>query len=137
MVDSLFHSGSYSSPAYIAYILTAYIEVYGWNRLNDLYVPPYASMMPGLFSSGSKTWREVQNQLPSTFSTLMNSTFVSNFINGNEPDLQAAIQQNTLLDWIPQTPIHFFHGDADDVVSYQNASTPVNRFTANERRIFN
>ena len=31
----------------------------------------------------------------------------------------------------PETPIHFFHGDADNIVQYQNALTAINKFTSN------
>ena len=130
MTDSIFQSDSYSTPAYIAFFLTAYNEIYNWNRLDYFFKSPYASMMPGLFD-GSKTWGEIVNQLPATFSELMNPDFISNYNNGEEEELLAAIQENTLLDWTPQTPVHFFHGDADSIVPYQNVLTAMDMFTAN------
>jgi hypothetical protein len=81
--------------------------------------------------NGSKTFGEVVNQLPPTFPELMDSTFVTNVRNGNEPAFITAMKENTLLDWKPQTPIHFFHGDADDVSLYQNALTAVEKLKAN------
>ncbi len=130
MTETIFQSGSYSTPAYIAFFLTAYNDIYRWSRLDDFFNAPYASMMPGLFD-GTKTWGEIVNQLPATFSALMNSTFVSDYVNGNEQNLHAAAQENTFLNWVPQTPVHFFHGDADEVVPLQNALTAVDRFTSN------
>jgi pimeloyl-ACP methyl ester carboxylesterase len=73
---------------------------------------------------------EIVNQLPATFSALMNSTFISDYVNGNEQNVCVAVQENTFLNWVPQTPIHFFHGDADEVVPLQNALTAVNIFTS-------
>lgn len=128
--DSIFFADSYSTPAYIAFFLTAYNEIYGWNRLDDIFKAPYSSMMPGLFD-GSKTWGEIVNQLPITFSDMMNPVFISDYNNGNEPDVLAAIQENTILDWTPQTPIHFFHGEADSIVIYQNVLTAIEVFTSN------
>ena len=87
-------------------------------------------MMPGLFD-GSKTWEGIINQLPPTFAEIMNPGFVSNYNNGNEPDVLAALQDNTLLDWTPKAPIHFFHGDADQVVPYQNVLTAIEMFNNN------
>ena len=130
MTDTVFRTGTYGTPAYIALFLTAYDGVYGWNRLQDFFNPPYAAMMPGLFD-GSKTWGEVVNQLPTTFSALMNPSFVANYLGGHEQALQSALQENTLLNWRPRAPIHFFHGDADDVVPIQNAYTAMNAFIAN------
>jgi len=130
MMQTLFQSGQYNHTAYIAYILTAYNNIYGWNRTSDFFNPPYSSIVQSLFN-GSKTYAEVLNQLPSTFYALMDSTFVNNVRNGNEPAFTASLQENTLLDWIPQAPINFFHGDADDISPYQNSVTAVQRLTAN------
>ena len=130
MSDSIFQDISYSTPAYVAFFLTSYNEIYEWNRLDDFFNAPYASMMPGLFN-GSKTWGEIVNQLPATLSEVMNPAFIADYNNGNEADVMAALQENTLLDWTPQTPIHFFHGDADNVVPIQNTLTAMEVFSAN------
>ena len=130
MMQTLFQSGQYNHTAYIAYILTAYNNIYGWNRTSDFFNPPYSSIVQSLFD-GSKTYAEIVNQLPSTFYALMDSTFVNNVRSGNEPAFISSMQENTLLDWIPQAPINFFHGDADDISPYQNSVTAVQRLTAN------
>ena len=130
MMQTLFQTGQYNHTAYVAYILTAYNYIYGWNRLNDFFNSPYSAIVQNLFD-GSKTFSEVVNQLPSTFSALMDSTFVNNVRSGNELDFITVMQENTLLDWVPQTPINFFHGDADDISPYQHALTAVSTFTSN------
>lgn len=130
MMQTLFQTGQYNHTAYVAYIITAYNNFYGWDRLNDFFNAPYSSIVQNLFD-GSKTFGEVENQLPATFSELMNSDFVNNVNSGSETDFISAMQENTLLDWIPQAPINFFHGDEDDISPYQNALTAVERLTAN------
>ncbi len=129
-VDTIMASADYVTTAYVAYFLTAYNEIYGWDRLGDIFKDPYAVKMPALFD-GSKTWGEIINQLPATFSEMMNPDFVSDYNNGNEPELIMALQENTFLNWTPQTPIHFFHGDADVTAYYQNVLTAIEKFTAN------
>lgn len=128
--DTIMASEDFVTTAYVAYFLTVYNEIYGWDRLDDIFQEPYASKMPSLFD-GSKTWGEIINQLPVTFSEMMNPTFVTDYNNGNEPDFVAAIQENTFLNWTPQTPIHFFHGDADITAPYQNVLTAIETFTTN------
>jgi pimeloyl-ACP methyl ester carboxylesterase len=128
MLDTIFQSSTYSTPAYIAYFITAYNHIYGWNRLDDIFQAPYAAQMPGLFN-GSKTWGEIVNQLPPNLSGLLKADFIANYNNGGETDFRNAIVENTLMDWIPQTPIHFFHGDADDIVPIQNALTAINHLS--------
>lgn len=130
MTDSIFQQTVYSTPAYVAFILTAYDEIYGWNRLDDIFNATYSAKMPGLFN-GSKTWGEIVNQLPETFSELMNLAFVQDYNNGTETNLVDALQENTLLNWTPQAPIHFFHGDADQIVPFQNVITARDRLIAN------
>jgi len=130
MMQTLFQTGQYNHTAYIAYILTAYNNIYGWDRASDFFNAPYSSIVQSLFD-GSKTYAEVVNQLPSTFYALMDSTFVNKVRNGNEPAFTASMQENTLLDWIPQAPINFFHGDADDISPYQNSVTAVQKLIAN------
>jgi len=130
MIQTLFQTGQYNHTAYVAYIITAYNDIYDWNRLTDFFNPPYPSMMQNLFD-GSKTFGEIVNQLPSTFSELMDSNFVNNVRNGNEAAFSAALLENTLLDWIPQAPINFIHGDADEISPYQNTLTVFDRLTAN------
>jgi len=130
MMQTLFQTGQYNHTAYIAYILTAYNNIYGWDRASDFFNAPYSSIVQSLFD-GSKTYAEVLNQLPSTFYALMDSTFVNNVRNGNEPAFTTSLQENTLLDWIPQAPINFFHGDADDISPYQNSVTAVQKLIAN------
>lgn len=130
MTDTIFANENYGTPAYIGYFITAYNDIYGWDRLDDFFQAPYNISSPGLYN-GSKTWGEIINQLPATFSELMNPTFVASYNAGNEPDFSAALQENTLLDWKPETPLHFFHGDADEIVPYQNVLTTIERFTLN------
>jgi pimeloyl-ACP methyl ester carboxylesterase len=129
-VDSIFNADNYSTPAYAAFFLTAYNEIYGWNRLNDMFSAPYASKMSGLFD-GSTTWGDILNQLPLTMADLMHPQFIEDYKSGLETELTEALQDNTWLDWTPQTPIHFFHGDADDIVPYQNAIAAKEAFNAN------
>jgi pimeloyl-ACP methyl ester carboxylesterase len=130
MMQSLFQTGQYNHPAYVAYILTAYDNIYGWNRLPYFFKDPYASKVQSLFN-GSKTFGEVVNELPSNFIALMDSNFVNNVRNGNEPDFIKSMQENTLLDWKPLAPINFFHGDADDISPYQHSLTAVEKLRAN------
>jgi predicted esterase len=129
MTDTIFNDDAYGTPAYVAYFITAYNKTYGWNRLDDFFNAPYATMMTTLFD-GSKTWGHIINQLPETFSELMNPAFVEGYLSGGEAEFKSAVSQNTFLDWIPQTPLHFFHGDADQIVPIQNALTAVDKLTA-------
>ena len=129
-VRDVFNKSSYIDLGYIGYLFTAYDEIYDWNRLNDIFNSPYGDMMPNLYN-GSLTWGQIVNQLPGQFNQLVKTSFRNDFLNGNEPEISSAFQQNTLLNWTPRAPIRFFHGNADQVVPYQNALTTVNNLRNN------
>jgi len=127
---ALLQQTTYDWPAYLAFLITAYNDLYSWNRLSDIFNAPYAAMIPGLFD-GSKSFSEVNNQLPTTISDWINPAFINGFINGSETEVIAALKENTLLNWTPLAPIRFFHGDSDDSVPYQNALTALDSLIAN------
>jgi len=120
--DIILNQTDYSQPAYIAYLLTAYNDVYQWDRLDDIFNDPYAGMMEQLFD-GSNSYSSINNALPTNISLLLKSNFISGVANRTDTEVVTAFQENTLLDWIPATPIRFYHGDADDTVPYQNSIT--------------
>jgi pimeloyl-ACP methyl ester carboxylesterase len=129
-IYDVFSEALYNDLGYIGYLFTAYNEIYGWNRLNDIFKSPYGDLMPDLFN-GSLTWGQIVSQLPSNFTQLVKNSFRNDFLNGNEPEISSAFQQNTLLNWSPRAPLHFFHGNADQIVPYQNAQTTVSNLRNN------
>jgi len=131
--EKIFEDVSYSSPAYVAYILTAYNDIYNWNRLHKFFKAPYAGMMNNLFD-GSKTWGEVENALPETLPELMHPDFKDIYCDTEGSCVLDAIRENTLLDWTPQAPIHFFHGDCDDIVFCLNANNAMEAFLSHGAR---
>ena len=127
-VRTVLQEQTYGPLLYIAYIYTAYDVIYGWDRFEEIFNPPYGSIMQDLFD-GSRSTGQIYAQLPGDFSDLMNQDFVDNYLSGNEPEIQAVFQENTLLDWAPVTPIRFFHGNADEAVPYQNSLTALQNLT--------
>lgn len=126
---SLMSQTEYRWPYYFAFFITAYDEIYGWNRLNEIFNSPYNERMHQLFD-GTKSSSEINNSLSTKISQLMNQDFLTKFLNGEEPEITAALQENNLLNWAPEAPIRFFHGDSDGAVPYQNALTAVDSLQA-------
>jgi len=129
VVNTVLSLDSYPSPVYIAFMMTAYNEIYGWDRLGDIFNLPYASLMPGLFD-GTRSYSDVNNQLPKKVSTLLKPEFISNYLNGKEQEIQNVMENNTLLTWSPITRIRFFHGDADEDVPYRNVLNTIDRLSS-------
>ncbi len=133
--EELFKHTDYDWPAYFGYILTAYNDIYGWDRLNSFFVEPYGSMMVSLFD-GSNSFSEINNQLPKTISELLNQSFIDGFNNGTDTQVINAFKENSLLDWSPSAPIKFYHGSADDVVPYEVSLLTIENLKATSGKDF-
>jgi fermentation-respiration switch protein FrsA (DUF1100 family) len=108
-------------------MFSAYDRIYNWNRLDDIFQEPYSNIVSSLFD-GSQNWSEINSQLPSSFNDLIESEFINNYVAGIETEIYLALDENTLLDWLPEAPIHFFHGDEDQIVPYFNTLNTINEF---------
>jgi len=128
--DIIFKQENYRHTSHIAFFITAYNEIYGWNRLSEIFNPPYDAMMPELFN-GTNSNSEIDAQLPNSISELFNQDFINNYFNGSETSFISALRENTLLNWKPIAPIRFYHGDADDVSPYQNSVTALENLRQN------
>lgn len=127
--NQILQQSSYQWPAYIAFLLYAYNHLYGWNRMHEIFNAPYSKTIPALFD-GSKTFAEINQQLPGNINAWLNQNFIDNYRRGNEAPFRNALKENTLLNWMPLAPIHFFHGNADEVAPYQNALTAIDSLKA-------
>lgn len=110
---------SYEIPAFLAYVVVAYNDIYGWDRLSQIFNDPYAAMLPGLFD-GSQELGDVNDLLPTTIDELFNTDFKAAFFAGQETEIEQALEDNTLLDWGPIAPVRLYHGTADSTVSIDN-----------------
>ncbi len=119
-MDTILSYGVYQSPAFIAYTLYAYDHYYHWNRLQEIFREPYASLIPGLFD-GAHTAGDINGQLPVEIDQLLQADFMKDWETGQMPWLLEALRENSLLDWGPAAPVRLYHGDQDHTVPYWNA----------------
>jgi len=117
----------YGSPTNIAFLLLSYNNIYGWNKLNDIFSPSYAENIPQLFN-GLYTSSQIDAILPDTVNKLLRQTFIDSLLQNKEPEISNAFLDNSLLDWIPAVPIEFYQGDSDELVPYQNSVEAANVF---------
>ncbi len=121
---------TYDIPAFLAYVVVAYDDIYGWDRLDDIFNEPYASMFPDLYD-GTQTLSDVNAQLPTAIDVLFKTDFTTAFLGGQEVVIQQALEENTLLDWAPIAPVRLYHGTADSTVSIENTLSAYNSLQAN------
>jgi predicted esterase len=124
---SIIQKPTYNQPSYLAFFFAAYDNIYGWNRLNQIFNSPYAERIPALFD-GTKTTTEINAQLNISLSQLFKTNFINGFLNGSESVVLSAFESNSLLNWTPSTPIRFYHGDSDEFVPYENSVSARNYF---------
>lgn len=131
MLGTIIANGTYSDPAYLAFMLSSYNVTYGWNRpLGDFFKEPYASLIPALLD-GNKDAGAIGAQLSSDPAALLNATFYANIQKADEEKvLKAAIASNSFLNWVPVTATRLYHGTEDETVFYQSSQATFDRFKA-------
>lgn len=112
---------TYDIPAFLAYVVVAYDDIYEWDRLGDFFHAPYASLLPTLFD-GNSGIGDINDELPNSLDSLFKSEFTDAFFAGSETEITNALTENTLLDWGPLAPVRLFHGTADSTVSFSNTT---------------
>lgn len=111
----------YPRPSYLSFMALAYNEVYGWDKLDEIFESPYNKTVPLLFDGSLSTW-EIDDSLPENLRDLFKDEFIDGLHeNGNY--FREALIDNSPLDWAPRAPITLIHGNADTYVPYQNATT--------------
>ncbi|WP_347157228.1 lipase family protein [Pontibacter chitinilyticus] len=120
----------YYFPASLAYLLLAYNYTNDWKRpLTEIFQEPYASQLPKLFN-GSTDGMAINNQLPIDPQKLFTAAFYNGLKDdGKEQQLKKALAENSLLNWAPQSPTRLYHGDADEIISFQNSKHTYQRFS--------
>ncbi|NOY37484.1 MAG: alpha/beta hydrolase [Chlorobi bacterium] len=121
-IDTVLSRPGYPNPAFIAYFLLAYNQIYRWNRLGDIFKSPYETLVPQLFD-GNHTSGQIADALPNTLSELIQDDFIAGYLDGSDQELMEAVKENTLLGWAPLAPVLMIHGTEDEIVPYQNMIT--------------
>ena len=109
-------------PVFIGFIFKAYDHWYGWNRLNDIFKPPYNTVV-ATYYDGSRTGGAISGALTTNSADLFSTTFRTGFLGSGEAAIKADFAKNDIYNWAPSRPTRLFHGQADDVVPYFNATT--------------
>ena len=141
LVASSCGAGAYDKPAFMkqvindktasvdyinrlyVWVLLTYDRIYGLNRPMTYYFKePYASQI-------------ASNGYGTSINVSLNTTFTDSFkqaINdGSDKEFTAAVQDNDIHDWKPNTPTQLYHGNADEIVSFLNSQ---NAYDAMKKR---
>ena len=118
--ETLLNQSHYENPSYLAYMVYAYNDIYEWNRLNDIFQEPYASMMPELYN-GTVAADSINSRLTTSIDSLFTQSFKLSFLAGEEAELESALVENSFEGWGPIAPVRLIHGTNDTTVPYANS----------------
>ena len=118
------------NPYYFAYILAAYIDVYGFaGSLSEVLAQPYATTVPPLFANRAPS-AALNAALPSVAHRAVREDFLRDFRTRANHPLRVALRENSLTEWVPRAPLRLYHCAADQDVPPANATVAYDRFRA-------
>ena len=117
-----FDHPEYTNPSFIPYLLLGYQNIYGnlWSNIDQVFVPPFNSTMPGLFN-GQYTVEEIDNQLPATWKSMFVPSYLSNFQYKYFNPVNAALRDNDVINWKPVSDLHLYYCTCDEQVANENS----------------
>ncbi len=132
MVEYFLSSPFYSSPYYVPYVLTSHLWYYQGLDINfhDYFEPFWADTLPSLYD-GTHSGSEINAMLPDDVLDILSDDVLDEFINNEDHFFRQTLEQNTLLNWTPQTNTFLFHGLGDDIIPYQNSQIAYDVFQSN------
>lgn len=114
-------SDTMAYPAYVALTFKAYNEVYQLDRLDEIFTSTYVDTVDTVFD-GSKSGVEINNLLTTDPEGLIQAEFLADFLGDGEQGYKTILDDNSLVtDWLPESPVFFYHGEEDKIVPYKNA----------------
>ena len=129
--DFFFDQEVYETPYFMAYIAESYRTYYDIDTslAQQIFNEPYAQRIINIFD-GLSDGSQINSQLNDTVAVLIAPGFLSEPDNEKYSEISQLFEQNSLLSWIPETPMYLFHGDADITVPYQNTIDTYDAFLA-------
>jgi len=132
MVDYFFSEPEYTQPYYVPYVLTSHLWYYQGLDVDfaEYFEPFWADTLPSLFD-GTHSGSEINELMPENPLDILLDDVLEEFENDEGHFFRQSLEENTLLDWVPESPTYFYHGMGDDIVPYQNAQIAYDTFVAN------
>lgn len=127
----IFQNNTYPSPSYLLLILTAYNDYYNWQRpATDFFQIPYSYFAKSLLS-GNLNEDEINQELTTNLTLLMDSTFLNNFRDDGETEFKQMLILNSVNNWATKTPTRLYHGTSDNLVPFEISQKTYESFISN------
>lgn len=121
--DFINNGEPYATPGYLPYIIMGYQSIYPelYDELSDIFVEPYASLFPSLFFGHNFGMGYINNQCAPLPLDMIQPAVRDEFIAGTHAFNQK-LNENDLMDWVPQTRVVMAYCTGDEQVHYTNAT---------------
>ncbi len=132
MVDYFLSEPEYTQPYYVPYVLTSHLWYYQGLDVDfsEYFEPFWADTLPSLFD-GTHSGSEINELMPENPLDILLDDVLEEFENDEDHFFRQSLEENTLLDWVPESPTYFYHGMGDDIVPYENAQVAYDTFINN------
>ena len=132
MVDYFLSEPEYTQPYYVPYVLTSHLWYYQGLDVDfsEYFEPFWADTLPSLFD-GTHSGSEINELMPENPLDILLDDVLEEFENDEDHFFRQSLEENTLLDWVPESPTYFYHGMGDDIVPYENAQVAYDAFVDN------
>ena len=132
-VDFFLSIPNYDQPYYVPYVLTSHLWYYdGLDADFNQYFEPFWADTLAILFDGTHSGVEINEIMPEEPLDIILPDVLEDFINNEENIFNQTFRQNTLLDWVPNSPTYLYHGMGDDIVPYQNTQVIYQNFIDNE-----
>ena len=132
MVDYFLSEPEYTQPYYVPYVLTSHLWYYQGLDVDfaEYFEPFWADTLPSLFD-GTHSGSEINELMPENPLDILLDDVLEEFENDEDHFFRQSLEENTLLDWVPESPTYFYHGMGDNIVPYENAQVAYDTFVNN------
>ena len=132
MVDYFLSEPEYENPYYVPYVLTSHVWYHqGLNTDLNMYFEPYWAENLPIFYSGTFSGAQINNMLPDNVLDILIDSVLTDFTTNDDHFLRQTLSQNTLLNWVPNSPTYLYHGLGDDQVPHDNSVVAYDTFQSN------
>ncbi|MDD3876201.1 MAG: T9SS type A sorting domain-containing protein [Bacteroidales bacterium] len=131
--EMVFLAPDYSRPGYIVFLICAYNDAYQnlFNHPSEIFKSPYDSLIP-IYLNGNYSMSQLNNILPDSLHKFLQDSvyqaIINDFDNKTLPFWQNMVA-NDNYNWNPQAPIKMYYCEADEQVSYLNATNAFQAMT--------
>jgi len=130
MVDLMLLEEPYADPFYLPFFILSYIEKYNLGALDIFFKSDYIEGLPEWFS-GEYSGGYINEFLPDIPIHMMLPEMVEEFDNNPNFPFRLYLEENNLINWVPQNPMYMFHGILDERVPHQNSIVAFETFENN------